>query len=73
MRFAVKYILHLLSGRDKLIPNFSCGEHGHLAGVIGDHHSSTSVPAAQILGLYGYTQKLIRNFMHRGRTGDAYS
>ncbi|XP_072006827.1 vomeronasal type-2 receptor 1-like [Engystomops pustulosus] len=56
MRLAVKYILHLLSGRDKLIPNYSCEGHGPLAGVIGNHHSSTTVPAAQILGLYGYTQ-----------------
>ncbi|XP_073442919.1 vomeronasal type-2 receptor 26-like [Dendrobates tinctorius] len=56
VRLAVKCALHLLSGPDKVIPNYSCEERTQLAGVIGDHHSSTTIPVAQILGLYGYTQ-----------------
>ncbi|XP_075117555.1 vomeronasal type-2 receptor 26-like [Leptodactylus fuscus] len=55
-RVAVHRILHLLSGPDTVIPNYSCRGHGQLAGIIGDHHSSTTIPAAQILGLYGYPQ-----------------
>ncbi|CAN2390516.1 hypothetical protein PRIEUP_LOCUS553, partial [Pristimantis euphronides] len=55
-RLAVKSVLHLLCGPNKEIPNYCCEEGGPLAGVIGDYHSSTTVPAAQILGIYGYTQ-----------------
>ncbi|XP_044131201.1 vomeronasal type-2 receptor 26-like [Bufo gargarizans] len=55
-RLAVKHVLHLLSGPDTLIPNYSCTGHGQLAGIIGDHHSSTTIPAAQILGIYGHPQ-----------------
>ncbi|XP_056408564.1 vomeronasal type-2 receptor 26-like [Hyla sarda] len=56
VRVAVQRVLHLLSGPDKMIPNYSCRSHGQLAGIIGDHHSSTTIPAAQILGPYGYPQ-----------------
>ncbi|XP_069601424.1 vomeronasal type-2 receptor 1-like [Ranitomeya imitator] len=55
-RLAVKYAFQLLSSPDKVIPNYSCEKRAQLAGVIGDHHSSTTIPVAQILGLYGYTQ-----------------
>ncbi|XP_069832141.1 vomeronasal type-2 receptor 26-like [Dendropsophus ebraccatus] len=57
-RVAVQRILHLLSGPDKNIPNYSCRSRtgGQLAGVIGDYHSYTTIPVAQILGLYGYPQ-----------------
>ncbi|XP_056393183.1 vomeronasal type-2 receptor 26-like [Hyla sarda] len=56
VRLAVKGVLHLVSNSDKMIPNYSCKRHGRLAGIIGDRYSSTTIPAAQILGLYGYPQ-----------------
>ncbi|XP_056415821.1 vomeronasal type-2 receptor 26-like [Hyla sarda] len=56
VKLAVNGVLHILCGSEKMIPNYSCRSHGQLAGVIGDHYSSTTIPAAQILGLYGYPQ-----------------
>lgn len=53
---AVKSVLHISSGPNKTFPNYCCMDHGQLAGVIGDHYSSTTVPEAQILGVYGYIQ-----------------
>ncbi|XP_073478713.1 vomeronasal type-2 receptor 26-like [Aquarana catesbeiana] len=55
-RNAVQSVLQILSGPNGTIPNYSCKGQGKLAGVIGDHHSSTTIPIAQILGLYRYTQ-----------------
>ncbi|XP_069832136.1 vomeronasal type-2 receptor 26-like [Dendropsophus ebraccatus] len=55
-RVVVGHVVRLLSGPGKVIPNFSCTHQGQLVGIIGDHHSSTTIPAAQILGLYGYPQ-----------------
>ncbi|XP_063281783.1 vomeronasal type-2 receptor 26-like [Pelobates fuscus] len=54
---AVKSVLQILSGPGKPVPNYSCTEGGKLAGVIGDQTSITTIPIAQILGLYGYSQK----------------
>ncbi|KAM5191952.1 vomeronasal type-2 receptor 26-like [Mantella aurantiaca] len=53
---AVRSVLQILSGPGKTIPNYSCTGHSKLAGVIGDHYSSTTIPIAQILGPYRYTQ-----------------
>ncbi|KAM8976938.1 vomeronasal type-2 receptor 26-like [Pelodytes ibericus] len=53
---AVKSILQILSGPRRTVPNYSCAQYGKLAGFIGDHYSVTTVPIAQILGVYGYTQ-----------------
>ncbi|KAM8939590.1 vomeronasal type-2 receptor 26-like [Pelodytes ibericus] len=53
---AVKSVLQILSGPRKTVPNYSCMEHNNLAGFIGDHHSLTTVPMAQILGVYGHVQ-----------------
>ncbi|XP_053312106.1 vomeronasal type-2 receptor 26-like [Spea bombifrons] len=55
-RKAVKSVLQILSGPTKMVPNFSCSERGKLVGFIGDHYSITTVPIAQILSVYGYTQ-----------------
>ncbi|XP_073468406.1 vomeronasal type-2 receptor 26-like [Aquarana catesbeiana] len=55
-RKAAQSVLQILSGPNGTIPNYSCKGQGKLAGVIGDHHSSTTIPIAQILGLYRYTQ-----------------
>ncbi|XP_053312104.1 G-protein coupled receptor family C group 6 member A-like [Spea bombifrons] len=55
-RKAVKSVLQILSGPGKTIPNYSCSERGKVAGFIGDHYSVTTVPIAQILGIYGHTQ-----------------
>ncbi|KAM8939591.1 vomeronasal type-2 receptor 26-like [Pelodytes ibericus] len=53
---AVKSVLQILSGPRKTVPNYSCMDHNNLAGFIGDHHSLTTVPMAQILGVYGHVQ-----------------
>ncbi|KAM8960944.1 vomeronasal type-2 receptor 26-like [Pelodytes ibericus] len=53
-RKAVKSVLQILSGPRKTVPNYSCMGYNKVAGFIGDHHSLTTVPIAQILGVYGY-------------------
>ncbi|KAM8939589.1 vomeronasal type-2 receptor 26-like [Pelodytes ibericus] len=53
---SVKSVLQILSGPRKTVPNYSCMNHNNLAGFIGDHHSLTTVPMAQILGVYGHAQ-----------------
>ncbi|XP_077319430.1 vomeronasal type-2 receptor 26-like [Lithobates pipiens] len=55
-RKAIRSVLNILSGPGKTIPNYSCRKGGKLAGVIGDQYSTTTIPIAQILGLYRYTQ-----------------
>ncbi|XP_077319429.1 vomeronasal type-2 receptor 26-like [Lithobates pipiens] len=55
-RRAVSSIFKILSGPGKTVPNYTCTRHGKLTGVIGDHFSTTTIPIAQILGLYKYTQ-----------------
>ncbi|XP_073471015.1 vomeronasal type-2 receptor 26-like [Aquarana catesbeiana] len=55
-RKGVQSVLQILSGPNGTIPNYSCKGQGKLAGVIGDRYSSTTIPIAQILGLYRYTQ-----------------
>ncbi|XP_018418664.1 PREDICTED: vomeronasal type-2 receptor 26-like [Nanorana parkeri] len=53
---AVKSVLQIVSGPLKTIPNYSCWGHGQLAGFIGDMFSVTTIPVAQILSIYGYSQ-----------------
>ncbi|XP_077334595.1 uncharacterized protein LOC143975937 [Lithobates pipiens] len=53
---AVKDVLSILSGLQKTVPNYSCSGEAELVGFIGDHYSVTTIPMAQILGIYGYTQ-----------------
>ncbi|XP_073450272.1 vomeronasal type-2 receptor 26-like [Aquarana catesbeiana] len=55
-RKAVQSVLQILSGPNGTIPSYSCKGQGKLAGVIGDRYSSTTIPIAQILRLYRYTQ-----------------
>ncbi|XP_077317213.1 vomeronasal type-2 receptor 26-like [Lithobates pipiens] len=55
-RKGVQSVLQILSGPNRTFPNYSCKGQGKLAGVIGDRHSSTTIPISQILGLYRYTQ-----------------
>ncbi|XP_053305717.1 vomeronasal type-2 receptor 26-like [Spea bombifrons] len=55
-RKAVKSILQILSGRGMTVPNYSCANSNNVAGFIGDHHSTTTIPIAQLLGVYGYAQ-----------------
>ncbi|XP_073474261.1 vomeronasal type-2 receptor 26-like [Aquarana catesbeiana] len=55
-RKGAQSVLQILSGPNGTFPNYSCKEQGKLAGVIGDQYSSTTIPIAQILGLYRYTQ-----------------
>ncbi|XP_073485316.1 vomeronasal type-2 receptor 26-like [Aquarana catesbeiana] len=55
-RKAVQSVLQILSGPNGTFPNYSYKGQGKLAGVIGDQYSTTTIPIAQILGLYRYTQ-----------------
>ncbi|KAM8939587.1 vomeronasal type-2 receptor 26-like [Pelodytes ibericus] len=53
---AIQYVLRILSGNKREAPNYSCREQGKVAGFIGDLWSITSLPMAQVLSVYGYTQ-----------------
>ncbi|OCT96471.1 hypothetical protein XELAEV_18008678mg [Xenopus laevis] len=53
---AVKSVLQILSGTREPVPNYSCVGKRNIAGFIGDLISETTVPIAQILTLYGYSQ-----------------
>ncbi|OCT56726.1 hypothetical protein XELAEV_18004465mg [Xenopus laevis] len=53
---AVRSVLQILSGTREPVPNYSCVEKRNIAGFIGDLTSETTVPIAQILTLYGYSQ-----------------
>ncbi|OCT57459.1 hypothetical protein XELAEV_18003442mg [Xenopus laevis] len=55
-RKAIKSILQILSGSRESVPNYSCVGKGTLAGFIGDLVSETTIPIAQILSVFGYTQ-----------------
>ncbi|XP_073484575.1 vomeronasal type-2 receptor 26-like [Aquarana catesbeiana] len=55
-RKGAQSVLQILSGPNGTFPNYSCKGQVKLAGVIGDQYSSTTIPIAQILGLYRYTQ-----------------
>ncbi|XP_056384185.1 vomeronasal type-2 receptor 26-like [Hyla sarda] len=54
-RKAIKSILQILSGPGPIVPNYSCTRK-KVVGLIGDHFSSTTLPIAQLLGIYPYTQ-----------------
>ncbi|OCT57300.1 hypothetical protein XELAEV_18003676mg [Xenopus laevis] len=55
-RKAVRSVLQILSGTREPLPNYSCVGKRNIAGFIGDLTSETTVPIAQILTLYGYSQ-----------------
>ncbi|OCT57463.1 hypothetical protein XELAEV_18003446mg [Xenopus laevis] len=59
-RKAIKSILQILSGSREPVPNYSWVGKGTLAGFIGDLTSETTVPIAQILSVFGYTQRIPR-------------
>ncbi|XP_071972747.1 vomeronasal type-2 receptor 26-like [Engystomops pustulosus] len=53
---AIRSIIQILSGPGYLVPNYSCTRKKKVVGFIGDHFSSTTLPIAQLLGIYPYTQ-----------------
>ncbi|KAM3936917.1 vomeronasal type-2 receptor 26-like [Leptodactylus fuscus] len=53
---AIKDVLQILSGHTVTAPNYSCMENDAVVGFIGDLQSSTTLPMARLLTLYGYTQ-----------------
>ncbi|XP_063281813.1 uncharacterized protein LOC134566029 [Pelobates fuscus] len=56
-RKAVKSVLQVLSGPRRTVPNYYCmNGRSKLAGIVGDYHSITTIPIAQILGVFGYSQ-----------------
>ncbi|KAM4018783.1 vomeronasal type-2 receptor 26-like [Anomaloglossus baeobatrachus] len=54
-RKAIKSILQILSGPGQVVPNYSCTQK-KVVGFIGDHFSRTTLPIAQLLGIYPYSQ-----------------
>ncbi|XP_056409009.1 extracellular calcium-sensing receptor-like isoform X2 [Hyla sarda] len=52
----IKDVLQILSGHTVTAPNYSCMENDAVVGFIGDLHSGTTLPMAQLLSLYGYPQ-----------------
>ncbi|KAE8628493.1 hypothetical protein XENTR_v10000041 [Xenopus tropicalis] len=55
-RLAIGSALQILSGPGNVVPNYSCRGKGEIAGFIADRSSLTSLPIAQLLGTYGYSQ-----------------
>ncbi|XP_069832199.1 vomeronasal type-2 receptor 26-like [Dendropsophus ebraccatus] len=55
---AVKSTIQILSGPGATVPNYYCTGEDNIAGFIGDLLSVTTVPIAQLLNMYGYTQNL---------------
>ncbi|XP_073462113.1 vomeronasal type-2 receptor 26-like [Aquarana catesbeiana] len=53
---AIKSILQILSGPGETVPNYSCAKRDKIIGFIGDHYSKTTLPMAQLLGVYSYSQ-----------------
>ncbi|XP_056419044.1 vomeronasal type-2 receptor 26-like [Hyla sarda] len=53
---AVKSTIKILSGPGATVPNYYCTGEEDIAGFIGDLVSVTTVPIAQILNVYRYTQ-----------------
>ncbi|KAM8976913.1 vomeronasal type-2 receptor 26-like [Pelodytes ibericus] len=74
-RKAVKSVLQIISGPGRTVPNYSCSNHGKLAGFIGDRYSSTTIAIAQILGVYSYTQLMHQRYFtpHNIINSAAYS
>ncbi|XP_071972749.1 vomeronasal type-2 receptor 26-like [Engystomops pustulosus] len=54
-RMAIRSIIQILSGPGNTVPNYSCTQN-KVMGFIGDHFTSTTLPIAQLLGIYPYTQ-----------------
>ncbi|OCT57039.1 hypothetical protein XELAEV_18004099mg [Xenopus laevis] len=55
-RLAIGSVLQILSGPGNVVPNYYCQDKGHIAGFIGDQSTISSLPIAQLLGIYGYLQ-----------------
>ncbi|OCT57037.1 hypothetical protein XELAEV_18004097mg [Xenopus laevis] len=55
-RHAIGSVLQILSGPGNVVPNYSCQDKGQIAGFIGDRSTISSLPIAQLLGIYGYLQ-----------------
>ncbi|XP_063813364.1 vomeronasal type-2 receptor 26-like [Pseudophryne corroboree] len=55
---AVEDVFWILSGHKRLTPNYRCMKQGKVAGFIGDLNSHTTIPVAQMLNVYGYTQPI---------------
>uniref|UniRef100_A0A1B8Y3M6 G-protein coupled receptors family 3 profile domain-containing protein n=1 Tax=Xenopus tropicalis TaxID=8364 RepID=A0A1B8Y3M6_XENTR len=72
---AVKSVLQILSGTREPVPNYSCVGKRNIAGFIGDLTSETTVPIAQILTLYGYSQLhlYLKKVQYRSELGQTFS
>ncbi|XP_063295432.1 extracellular calcium-sensing receptor-like [Pelobates fuscus] len=46
----------ILSGKQKIVPNFNCHKGTMPLAIVGDMASKTTIPMARILGLYRYPQ-----------------
>ncbi|XP_043932110.1 vomeronasal type-2 receptor 26-like [Protopterus annectens] len=53
---ALDRTIHLLSGHQQAVPNYSCHSGSLIPGFIGDEPSQSAIPMARILGIYRYPQ-----------------
>ncbi|OCT57482.1 hypothetical protein XELAEV_18003465mg [Xenopus laevis] len=53
---AIRNILQILSGPGEMVPNYSCGDYGKVIGFIADRSLVTTLPLAQFLSSYGFSQ-----------------
>ncbi|XP_066430645.1 vomeronasal type-2 receptor 26-like [Eleutherodactylus coqui] len=53
---AVKSVIQILSGPGATVPNYYCAGEENIGGFVGDLLSLTTLPIAQMLSIYGYTQ-----------------
>ncbi|XP_018095870.1 taste receptor type 1 member 1 [Xenopus laevis] len=53
---AMKSVMQILTGPGRIVPNYSCGDEREIAVLIGGRSTVTSLPIAQLLGIYGHTQ-----------------
>ncbi|XP_018096942.2 vomeronasal type-2 receptor 116 [Xenopus laevis] len=53
---AIGNILQILSGPGEMVPNYSCGDYGKVVAFIADRSIVTTLPIAQFLTSYGYSQ-----------------
>ncbi|KAJ1195961.1 hypothetical protein NDU88_005222 [Pleurodeles waltl] len=48
--------MSIFSGKTESVPNYRCQKKETLCGIIGDFSSATTLPMAQLVGVYRYPQ-----------------
>ncbi|CAI9605795.1 unnamed protein product, partial [Staurois parvus] len=53
---AVQNALNIISGTEKMVPNYNCYKNSKLLGIVGNRLFSSTISIASITGLYRYPQ-----------------